>query len=185
MIDDTLLEAEEKMEKAIEHVRDELAAIRTGRANPGMFNRVVCEYYGTMTPINQLASVAVPDSRTVTIQPWDRGAFTPVEKAILKSDLGLNPTNDGKVIRLMLPELTAERRKELTKLVRKTAEESKVAIRSIRRDAVEQVKKLKKNSEITEDELKLLEKEMQELTDKYVKEVDVESAKKEKELMEL
>lgn len=174
-----------KMEKTKDVLRADLMAIRAGRANPQLLDRITVDYYGTPTPLKSVANISAPEPRVLQINPWDAKMVKDISKAILASDLGLTPSNDGKVIRLMLPELTEERRKELTKLVRKTAEESKVAVRSIRRDAVEQVKKMKKNSEITEDDQKKAEKDLQELLDKNIKRVDAALAAKEKELMSL
>ncbi|MBR4991784.1 MAG: ribosome recycling factor [Clostridia bacterium] len=174
-----------KMEKTIEVMKHEFNTIRAGRANVAVLDKITVDYYGAPTPIQQIASVSTPEPRMLAIQPWDASALKLIEKAILASDLGINPTNDGKIVRLLFPQLTEERRRDLTKEVKHMAENGKVAVRNIRRDAIDHFKKAQKASEITEDELKLLEKEMQELTDKYVKEVDVESAKKEKELMEL
>ena len=174
-----------KMQKTIDVLSDDLAAIRAGRANPAVLDKINVEYYGTMTPINQMAGVSVPEPRTLVIQPWDASALKMIEKAILASDIGINPTNDGKVIRLVFPQLTEERRKELVKQVHKTGEDSKVAIRNIRRDAMDKFKDMKKKSEITEDDLKGIEKDIQDLTDKRVKEVDAMVAKKEKELTEI
>ena len=175
----------QKMEKTIEVMKHEFSTIRAGRANVAVLDKITVDYYGAATPIQQIASVSTPEPRMLAIQPWDASALKLIEKAILASDLGINPTNDGKIIRLLFPQLTEERRRDLTKEVKHMAENGKVAVRNIRRDAIDHFKKAQKASEITEDELKLLEKEMQDLTDKYVKEVDVESSKKEKELMEL
>ncbi len=174
-----------KMQKTIDVLADDLGAIRAGRANPAVLDKINVEYYGTMTPINQMAGVSVPEPRTLVIQPWDASALKMIEKAIMSSDLGINPTNDGKVIRLIFPQLTEERRKDLVKQVHKTGEDSKVAIRNIRRDAIDKFKDMKKKSEITEDDLKGIEKDIQDLTDKRVKEVDTMVAKKEKELSEI
>ena len=174
-----------KMEKTIEVMKHEFNTIRAGRANVAVLDKITVDYYGAPTPIQQIASVSTPEPRMLAIQPWDASALKLIEKAIRASDLGINPTNDGKIVRLLFPQLTEERRRDLTKEVKHMAENGKVAVRNIRRDAIDHFKKAQKASEITEDELKLLEKEMQDLTDKYVKEVDVESAKKEKELMEL
>ncbi|MBO4929656.1 MAG: ribosome recycling factor [Clostridia bacterium] len=174
-----------KMEKTIEVMKHEFNTIRAGRANVAVLDKITVDYYGAPTPIQQIASVSTPEPRMLAIQPWDASALKLIEKAILASDLGINPTNDGKIIRLLFPQLTEERRRDLTKEVKNMAEGGKVAIRNIRRDAIDHFKKAQKASEITEDELKSLEKDMQDLTDKYVKEVDVESGKKEKELMEL
>ena len=177
--------AQEKMEKTKNVLRNDLMAIRAGRANPQLLDRITVDYYGTPTPLKNVANISAPEPRILQINPWDVKMVKDISKAILASDLGLNPANDGKVIRLMLPELTAERRKDLTKLVRKTAEESKVAIRSIRRDAVEQVKKMKKNSEITEDDQKKAEDAIQKLTDANIKDIDKITADKEKEIMDV
>ena len=174
-----------KMEKTIEVMKHEFNTIRAGRANVAVLDKITVDYYGAPTPIQQIASVSTPEPRMLAIQPWDASALKLIEKAILASDLGINPTNDGKIIRLLFPQLTEERRRDLTKEVKNMAEGGKVAIRNIRRDAIDHFKKAQKASEITEDELKSLEKDMQDLTDKYVKEVDVESGKKEKEPMEL
>lgn len=185
MTKDILDTAREKMGKTADVLRNELMAIRAGRANPQLLDRIQVDYYGTMTPINQMGNVSAPEPRMLVIALWDAKAIQAVEKAILKSDLGLNPTNDGKVIRLMLPELTEERRKELTKVVRKNTEEAKVAIRSIRRDAIEQIKKLKKDAALPEDEEKKAEDEMQKLTDNAIKELDRICTDKEKEIMDV
>lgn len=174
-----------KMQKTIEVVMSDFAGVRAGRANAGVLDKITVEYYGTETPIHQVASISTPDPRTLVIQPWDGTLLKAVEKALLASDLGINPQNDGKVIRLIFPQLTEERRKELTKQVKKYGEESKVAIRNIRRDAMDAIKAMKKKSEITEDEQKVAEKDLQKVTDDYVKKVDEMAAKKEKELMEL
>ena len=184
-MNEKLQKYEEKMESALKHLNKELASIRAGRANPAILDKVTVDYYGTPTPISQLASVAIPDSRTITIQPWDRGAFASVEKAILKSDLGLTPVNDGKIIRISIPPLTEDRRKELGKLARKSGEEAKVAVRNVRRDANDQLKKLEKDKAISEDELKKATDDVQKLTDKYVAKVDEKCAAKEKEIMDL
>ena len=174
-----------KMEKTIEVMKHEFNTIRAGRANVAVLDKITVDYYGAPTPIQQIASVSTPEPRMLAIQPWDASALKLIEKAILASDLGINPTNDGKIVRLLFPQLTEERRRDLTKEVKNMAEGGKVAIRNIRRDAIDHFKKAQKASEITEDELKSLEKDMQDLTDKFVKEVDVEAAAKEKELMEL
>jgi len=172
-----------KMKKTTEVLSSQFDSVRAGRANPAVLDKLRVEYYGTPTPINQIASVATPDPRSLVVQPWDTSSLRLIEKAILESDLGINPNNDGKVIRLIFPQLTEERRKDLIKQVKKYAEEAKVAIRNIRRDAMEHFKELKKKSEITEDDLKDIEKDMQKLTDDYIKEIDNIAAKKEKELM--
>ncbi len=177
--------AAEKMKKTTAVYQDDLRSIRAGRANPQLLDRVTVDYYGVQTPLSQMGNVTSPEPRMLVVNVWDQKAIPLVEKAILKSDLGLNPSNDGKIIRLIIPELNEERRKELTKLVRKGAEESKVAIRSIRRDAMEQFKKLEKDSQITEDDRAKAEKKMQEVTDNAIKGVDELCAKKEKEIMEV
>jgi len=177
--------AKEKMEKTKNVLRADFMAIRAGRANPQLLDRITVDYYGTPTPLKNVANISAPEPRVLQINPWDVKMVKDISKAILASDLGLNPANDGKVIRLMLPELTAERRKDLTKQVRKVAEESKVAIRSIRRDAVDQIKKMKKNSEITEDDQKKAEEAIQKLTDANIKDIDKITAEKEKEIMDV
>lgn len=174
---------DDKMMKTIEVVKANFAAVRAGRANASVLDRISVEYYGTPTPLSQVAAISSPDPRTLTIQPWDASLLKAIEKAIQISDLGINPQNDGRLIRLAFPQLTEERRKDLTKQVRKYGEDGKVAVRNIRRDAMEDFKKMKKNSEITEDDQKKLEKELQELTDKRCKDIDELTAKKEKELM--
>ena len=174
---------DEKMGTTIEVVKGDFASVRAGRANAGVLDRIQVEYYGTPTPIQQVASISTPDPRTLQIQPWDGSILKAIEKAIQTSDLGINPQNDGRVIRLAFPQLTEERRVELTKQVRKYGENGKVAIRNIRRDAMDTLKSLEKKSEITEDDRKESEKELQELTDKRCKEIDVLTAAKEKELM--
>jgi len=174
---------DEKMGKTIESVKGDFASVRAGRANAGVLDRIQVEYYGTPTPIQQVASISTPDPRTLQIQPWDGSILKAIEKAIQSSDLGINPQNDGRVIRLAFPQLTEERRMELTKQVRKYGENGKVAIRNIRRDAMEKLKALEKKSEITEDDRKEDEKELQDLTDRRCKEIDALTAAKEKELM--
>ena len=174
---------DEKMLKTIEVVKANFASVRAGRANAGVLDRITVEYYGTPTPLNQVAAVSSPDPRTLVIQPWDGSLLKAIEKAIQTSDLGINPQNDGRVLRLAFPQLTEERRKELTKQVKKYGEDGKVAIRNIRRDAMDEIKKKTKKSEITEDDQKNLEKELQDLTDKRCKEIDELTAKKDKELM--
>ena len=174
---------QEKMKKSIDSVVSDFDAVRAGRANSAVLNRISVDYYGTPTPIQQIASVGTPDPRTLVITPWDASALRGIEKAILESDLGINPSNDGKSIRLAFPQLTEERRKELVKQIRKYAEGGKVAVRNIRRDAVDHFKKMQKASEITEDELKIAEKDLQKLTDDSCKEIDAILAAKEKELM--
>ena len=172
-----------RMDKALDHLNDEFGAVRAGRANAKVLDRITVEYYGSETPLNGVATISAPDARTLVIQPWDTKLLKDIAKAIQTSDLGINPQNDGRVIRLTFPQLTEERRKELTKQVKKYAEESKVAMRNIRRDGMDYVKKLKKNSEITEDDQKKAEKDLQDLLDKYTKKVDEALAAKEKELM--
>ena len=174
---------EEKMKKSISVLEENYAEVRAGRANPAILNKIMIDYYGTPTPINQVAGISVPEARMIVIQPWDASVLKEIEKEILKSDIGINPNNDGKVIRLVFPELNEERRKELAKDIRKMAEDTKVAIRSIRRDAIDEAKAMQKNSEISEDELKTSEEQIQKLTDKYVEEVDKVLEKKEKEIM--
>ena len=171
-----------RMQKSLEHLASEFATVRAGRANAGVLDQIQVEYYGSPTPIQQVASISSPDPRSLLIQPWDNTVLKAIEKAILKSDLGINPTNDGKCIRLLFPQLTEERRKELAKQVKKYSEECKVAIRNIRRDAMDAYKKQQKASEITDDDLKNLEKDMQKMTDEFIKKVDEMTAKKEKEL---
>lgn len=174
---------DEKMQKTIEVVKSNFAAVRAGRANAGVLDRIMVEYYGAPTPLNQVANIGSPDPRTLTIQPYDMSLLKAIEKAIQTSDLGINPQNDGRIIRLAFPQLTEERRRDLTKQVRKYGEEGKVALRNIRRDAMDDIKKKTKKSELTEDDQKKLEKELQDLTDKRCKDIDDLTAKKEKELM--
>ena len=183
--DSVLLDAEERMEKALTALDRDFSKLRTGRATTTLVDGIKADYYGTPTPISQMASVAVPDSRTITIQPWDKGGMAAVEKAILKSDLGLTPVNDGKVIRINIPPLTEERRRDLVKVARKYGEEAKVAVRNVRRDANDSLKKAEKDKEITEDALKRATDEVQKLTDRYVGEVDGRCQAKEKEIMEI
>lgn len=173
----------EKMEKTISVYSEKLSEVRAGRANPSVLNKVKIDYYGTPTPINQVAGVSVPEARLIVIQPWDASILKEIEKAILASDIGINPNNDGKVIRLAFPELNEERRKEIVKDVRKMAEEAKVAIRSIRREGIDMAKAEQKNSEMTEDELKQAENEIQKMTDKNIEEIDKILEAKEKEVM--
>jgi ribosome recycling factor len=183
--DAVLLDAEDRMEKALASLERDFAKLRTGRAGTALVDGIKVDYYGTPTLINQMASVAVPDSRTVTVQPWDKGAFVLVEKAIIKSDLGLTPINDGKIIRISIPTLTEERRKDLVKVSRKYAEEAKVAVRNVRRDANDSLKKLEKAKSITEDELKKAGDDVQKLTDRFVTKCDERCQAKEKEIMEI
>lgn len=184
-MDTILLDAEERMEKAIGALEREFAKLRTGRASASLVDNIRVDYYGTPTPINQLGSVSVPDSRTLTIQPWDRAAFPLVEKAIMKSDLGLNPVNDGKIIRIAIPPLTEERRKDLVKVARKYTEEAKVAVRNVRRDANDALKKLEKAKDISEDDARKSTDDVQKLTDRFVARADEKCTAKEKEIMEL
>ena len=176
-------EAKEKMEKSLNFYHRDMLSLRAGRANPQILDKIVVDYYGTPTPLKQMGNISAPEPRLLVISLWDPKSIPLVEKEILKSDLGLNPSNDGKVIRLVFPELNEERRKELTKVVRKGAEETKVAVRSIRRDCMEQFKKMKKDSVITEDDQKLAENEMQKITDGFIKDIDKVAADKEKEIM--
>lgn len=178
-------EYESKMKKTVEVLQNQYSTIRAGRANPSILDQIKVEYYGTPTPINQIASISIPDPRTLTIQPWDASSLKLIEKALNTSDLGINPSNDGRFIRLIFPQPTEERRKELIKQVSKFAEDSKVAIRNIRRDAVESFKAQKKNGEITEDDLTETEKDLQKLTDNYTKEIDKVAQKKEAEIKEI
>ncbi|MEM0529557.1 ribosome recycling factor [Zongyangia sp. HA2173] len=176
---------DEKMGKTIKVLKSEFDGIRAGRANPAVLDKITADYYGVPTPINQMAAISVAEARILVIQPWDKSTLKVIEKAIQKSDLGINPTNDGSVLRIAFPQLTEERRKELCKDVRKLAEDAKVAIRSIRRDANDKFKAMKKKNELSEDDLKDYEKEMQDLTDKYVKEIDEISKVKEKEILSI
>ena len=184
--------SKEKMSKSVAVYQNEMTSLRAGRANPRLLDRIMVDYYGTPTPISQLATplpqignINVPEARMIVIKPWEKKMISAIEKAIQKSDLGLNPTNDGEVVRLVFPDLNEERRKELTKMARKSAEGAKVAVRSIRRDAVEQIKKLKKDSLITEDEQRKAEDDAQKITDKAIKDIDGICAAKEKEIMEV
>jgi ribosome recycling factor len=177
--------AKSKMEKCVNNLSHEYSSIRAGRANPAVLDKISVDYYGTPTQIQQMAAVSVPEARTLMIQPWDASQLKPIEKAILSSELGINPTNDGKSLRLVFPQPTEERRREIVKQVHKYAEEAKVAVRNSRRDAIEKLKSLKKTSELTEDDLKDGEKEAQKLTDKYCEEIDKLSRAKEKEIMSI
>ena len=172
-----------KMDRTLDHLEEDFDAVRAGRANAKVLDRISVQYYGSETPLNGVATMSSPDARTLVIQPWDTKLLKDIQKAILTSDLGINPQNDGRVIRLVFPQLTEERRRDLTKQVKKYAEEAKVAMRNIRRDGMDYVKKLKKNSEITEDDQKKAEKDLQDMLDKYIKKVDAALAAKEKELM--
>ncbi len=176
---------EDKMKKALEVLRKELAALRAGRATPALLDKLMVDYYGTPTPVNQVANIAVPEPRMITIQPWEKSMLATIEKAILKSDLGLTPNSDGAVIRLSIPQLTQQRRTELVKVIHKKSEEGRVAVRNLRRDANDAIKKSEKDKTISEDEAKKAQEDMQKLTDKYIKEVDQAMAAKEKEIMEV
>ncbi len=177
--------AETKMNKSVNNLMGEFAAIRVGRANPAVLDKLSVDYYGSPTPINQVAAVSVPDPRTLMITPWDKSVLREVEKAILTSDIGINPQNDGTALRLQFPPMTEERRRELTKDISKLGEDCKVAIRSIRRDAIDKLKEMKKKSEITEDDQKNGEKKMQDLTDRFIKEIDKLAEAKQKETLEI
>ena len=176
---------EERMKKTINNFEENLSEIRAGRANPAILNKVTVDYYGTPTPINQVAGISVPEARLIVIQPWDMSVLKEIERAILASDVGITPNNDGKVIRLNFPELNEERRKDIVKDIRKMAEETKVTVRGVRRDGIDEFKKMQKDSVITEDELKQAEDQIQKLTDKHVEEIDKILADKEKEIMTL
>ena len=178
-------EIKEKMQKTIDNLRDKLSEVRAGRANPSILNKVKIDYYGTPTPINQVAGVSVPEARLIVIQPWDVSILKEIEKAILASEIGINPNNDGKVIRLVFPELNEERRKELVKEIKKYAEDAKVVIRNVRRDGIDKAKVMQKDGEITEDELKTAETEIQKITDKNVEEIDKIITSKETEIMSI
>ena len=178
-------EAEERMNKTISVYKEELQSIRAGRANPALLDKITVDYYGQITPLKQVGSVSAPEPRLLVIQPWDVKLIPIIEKEIQKSDLGITPTNDGKLIRLVIPALTEERRKDLTKVVKKNGENAKIAIRNIRRDLNEQLKKMEKNKEISEDDKKLAEDEIQKITDKFIEELDLVTKKKEDELMEI
>lgn len=182
---DTMNKLKEKMQKTINVLEGDLAAVRAGRANPAVLDRVTVDYYGAPTPVNQMAAISVAEARILVITPWDKTTLIPIEKAIQASDIGINPINDGSVLRLTFPQLTEERRKDLVKEIKKTGEESKVALRSIRRDIMDKFKAMKKNNEITEDDLKNCEKDVQNVTDKFVKNVDDMIAKKEAEIMSI
>lgn len=182
---EVLKTAESKMQKTISVLREEYIEIRAGRANPNVLNKVMVDYYGAPTPINQLAAVAVSEARVLTVQPWDPSVCRLIEKAIQTSDIGINPQSDGKIIRMVFPALTEDRRKDIAKDISKMAEEAKVAVRSIRRDAMDKLKVMKKDGDITEDDLKTAEKKTQDLTDKYCKEADELCSTKKKEIMEL
>lgn len=182
---DILLNADAKMRKAIEVLKKELASIRTGRATPALVDNLRVEYYGIPTPLSQLANISIPEARLIVIQPWDRSALTTIEKAILKSDLGLTPMNDGNVLRLQIPLLTEERRRELSRVVHKRVEEGKVALRNIRRDALEELKGLEKSKEISQDEFKRAQEQMQRLTDSFIRQMEQIGQDKEAEVLEV
>jgi len=185
MMKDVIKESEDKMKKSIEVLRKDLSTMRAGRANPSILDKLMVDYYGTATPVNQVANISAPEPRVLTIQPWDKSIIPIVEKAILKSDLGLNPSSDGSVIRIIIPQLTQERRLELVKTIKKKSEDTRVSLRNIRRDSNEKLKSLEKGKLITEDENKKGQDEIQKLTDKYIKDVDHVLEAKEKEIMEV
>lgn len=185
MIYELIQEAEEKMTRTVEVLKKDLASLRAGRATPALLDKIQADYYGTPTPINQMANITVPEPRLLVIQPWDKSTIPAIEKAILKSDLGLNPSNDGNVIRIAIPQLTEERRKELVKVVKKKAEEARVAVRNVRRDVNDMIKQLEKEHEISEDDSKRGLDEVQKVTDKFIKNVDEVLALKEQEIMEV
>ncbi|QSX06556.1 ribosome recycling factor [Sedimentibacter sp. zth1] len=180
-----LINREEQMKKSVDHLKEELGTIRAGKASPKLVDRIQVSYYGSMTPLNQIANISVPEPRCLIIQPWDASSIKEIEKAIMSSDLGINPSNDGKIIRLMIPQLTEERRKDLLKLVKKETENGKIALRNIRRDVIDVFKKLEKRSELTKDDLKKAEEDAQKLTDKYTKFIDEIYKSKEKEILEV
>lgn len=184
MTSEFIKDAEDRMLKAVDALKREYTTIRAGRANPGILERVTVEYYGTPTPINQLANISVPEPRMLVVQPWDKSSLPLIEKAILKSDLGLNPSSDGTVIRLIIPQLTAERRADIVKTVKKKAEDARVAVRNVRRDINDGIKKLEKDG-VSEDEIKRAQEEVQKMTDKYIKEIDRIMDTKEKEIIEV
>jgi len=185
MIKDILKRTTERMSKTIEHFKSELIKVRTGKASVGLLDGIKVDYYGTMTPLNQVGNINTPDFHTITVQPWDKSVIGLIEKAILNANLGLNPINDGNILRIPVPPLNEERRKELVKLVRKYAEENRISVRNIRRDEIEHIKKAEKTEHISEDDRKNAESEIQKLTDKYIKEIDDILQKKEKEIMEV
>lgn len=184
-MNEIISKAEARMEKRIAHLSSDYASIRAGRANPSVLDKIMVDYYGSPTPINQLAAVSIVEARTLMIQPWDASVLRGIEKAIQTSELGINPQNDGKALRIVFPPLTEDRRREIVKDVHKMAEETKVSVRNVRREAVEKVKAKKKDGELTEDDLKKAEKKIQDITDKSVKEIDKLAAEKEKEVMSL
>lgn len=185
MIDDILLESEDRMIHSVEHAREDLTTIRTGRANPAMFNGVMAEYYGTMTPITQMATISVPEPRMMIIKPYEMSVMADIENAIRNSDLGVNPTNDGQVLRVTIPQLTEERRRDLVKVAKSKGEDAKIAIRNVRRKGMDQLKRIQKDGAAGEDEVQAAEKELDKVTSKYVAQVDEVVALKEKELLEV
>ncbi|UCZ51694.1 ribosome recycling factor [Bacillus shivajii] len=185
MTNEILKQSEQKMEKSVDSFRNELATVRAGRANPSILDKVQVEYYGMMTPLNQLATISVPEARMLTIQPFDKSSVSDIERAIQKADLGLSPSSDGNIIRIQIPALTEDRRKELTKLVGRYSEDAKVAVRNIRRDANDELKKIQKDGEITEDDLRRGQDDVQKLTDKVISQIDEISKAKEEEIMEV
>ncbi|GJQ20745.1 MAG: ribosome-recycling factor [Bacteroidia bacterium] len=185
MVKNILADADNRMKKAVEVVRDEFSKIRTGKATTALLDAVKVDYYGTMTPLKQVANVSTPDVHTIAVQPWEKGMLQPIEKAILNANLGLNPTNDGNLVRVPIPPLNEERRRELVKLVKKFAEEGRIAVRNVRRDAIEHLKKTEKQEHISEDERKRGEQEVQKMTDRHIKEIDHLVELKEKEIMEV
>lgn len=185
MIKDILKKAGERMTKAVEHLTLEFNKVRTGKASTGLLEGIKVEYYGTLTPLAQVASINTPDSHTIAVQPWDKSMLAVIEKTILNANLGLNPSNDGNIVRVPIPPLNEERRKELVKMVKKLSEDARIAVRNVRRDEIEHLKKSEKEDHISEDDRKHAEKEIQTLTDKYIKDIDTLLAKKEKEIMEV
>ena len=185
MVKDVIATQEERMKKTLNAARAEFASLRAGRATPALLEKVMVEYYGSLVPVNQVANISVPEPRMIIIQPWEKSMLHEIEKAIMKSDLGLSPNSDGVVVRLNIPQLTEERRKELVKTLNKRAEEAKVSVRNIRRDANEAIKKLEKAKSITEDESKKAQENIQKIVDKYIKQIDAARAEKEKEIMEV
>ncbi len=185
MMNDLIHEAEGKMKKSVEILRRDYSTMRAGRANPAILEKIKVDYYGTLTPINQLANISAPEPRLLTVQAWDKTVMPAIEKEIMKSDLGLNPNNDGNIIRIAIPQLTEERRVELVKVIKKKAEENRVSIRNVRREYNDKIKTMEKNKEFTEDQSKKGQEEIQKLTDKYIKEVDSVLESKEKEIMEV
>jgi ribosome recycling factor len=185
MLDDVIQSVEERMDKAVQVLKKDLAGIRAGRATPSMLDKILVEYYGSQMPVNQVASVTTPEARQLVITPWDKGMLGEIEKAIQKSDLGLNPMNDGTIIRLTIPALTDQRRQELVKVVRKTAEESRVAVRNVRRDGNDELKKLEKAGHVSEDDVRRAGDQIQSLTDRFVSDIDKVSAAKEQDILEV